>query len=151
MSVKKRVLAVASGGGHWVQLLRIAPAFAEHEVVYVTTIKGYECDVAPRRIHLVNDANRWDKIGLLKMLLRLMWIVVCVRPDVVITTGAAPGYFAIRLGKLIGAKSIWVDSIANSEELSMSGRLASKHADLFLTQWSDLAYEGGPEFRGAVL
>ena len=44
-----------------------------------------------------------------------------LRPDVVITTGAAPGYFAVRIGKLLGARVVWVDSIANAEELSLSG------------------------------
>jgi hypothetical protein len=31
----KKVLAVASGGGHWVQLLRLQPAFVHHKVTYV--------------------------------------------------------------------------------------------------------------------
>jgi hypothetical protein len=74
-----------------------------------------------------------------------------VRPDVVISTGAAPGYFAILFGKKLGAKTIWLDSIANVDELSMSGRAVGKYADLWLTQWEHLATEGGPDFIGAVL
>lgn len=31
------ILAVASGGGHWIQLLRLAPAFAGADVHYATT------------------------------------------------------------------------------------------------------------------
>jgi hypothetical protein len=75
------------------------------------------------------------------------------RPDVVISTGAASGYFALRIGKLFGAKTIWLDSIANAEELSLSGAKVQKHADLWLTQWEHLAnpQEGGPEYKGAVL
>jgi len=68
-----------------------------------------------------------------------------------VTTGAAPGYLAIRLGRLMGAKTIWVDSVANAEELSMSGRLAGRHAGLWLTQWAHLAGRPGPEYRGSVL
>ena len=37
------------------------------------------------------------------------------RPDVIVTTGAAPGYFALRFGKLLGARTIWIDSMANAE------------------------------------
>ena len=33
---RKRVLAVASAGGHWVQLMRLRPAFGEDDVTYVT-------------------------------------------------------------------------------------------------------------------
>jgi hypothetical protein len=43
-----------------------------------------------------------------------------------------------------------VDSIANAEELSLSGRKVRRFADLWLTQWPDLVREGGPEYAGAV-
>jgi hypothetical protein len=69
----------------------------------------------------------------------------------VITTGAAPGYFAIRIGNLFGARTIWVDSIANGEELSLSGQKAGPHAALWLTQWAHLAKAEGPHYRGSVL
>jgi hypothetical protein len=40
--------------------------------------------------------------------------------------------------KLAGARTVWIDSIANSEKLSLSGRLVRKHVDLCLTQWPHL-------------
>ncbi len=148
---RKRVLAVASGGGHWVQLLRVVPAFADQDVAYVTVNRLSRDDVAGARFHLVNDATRWNKFGLALMLVRLLWIMVRERPDVVISTGAAPGYFALRLGRIFGARTIWIDSMANVEQMSMAGRMAGKHADLWLTQWAHLSREGGPEYRGAVI
>jgi hypothetical protein len=72
------------------------------------------------------------------------------RPDVVLSTGAAPGFFALLFGRLLGARTIWLDSIANIEELSMSGRMARRHADLWLTQWPHLARPDGPECAGRV-
>ena len=151
---RKRILAISSGGGHWVELLRLRSAFEGGEVVYVTVQKDYERDVPGCRLHVINDATRWDKFGLFRVALRLFFIMLRERPDVVITTGAAPGYFALRFGRLLRAKTIWLDSIANAEELSMSGRIAGKYADLWLTQWEHLAGaegEGGPECAGAVL
>ena len=52
--------------------------------------------------------------------------------------GAAPGFFAISLARLVGARSVWVDSIANAEELSLSGQKATRVATLTLTQWPSL-------------
>lgn len=147
----KRILAVASGGGHWVQLLRLRPAFEGHDVAFVTVNAAYRSDVADRRFYVVNDATRWNKAALLLQALRLMLILVRERPDVVISTGAAPGYFAIRLARLVGARTVWLDSIANVEHVSMSGEKAGRHAGLFLTQWPHLAREGGPRCEGAVL
>ena len=174
MAKIRRVLAVASGGGHWIQLRRLRPAWEGCAVTYVTTRAGYRHEVArdtaadaaagaaeggpaggpPPGFFVVPDANRWQLGRLLRQLAAIAWIVLRTRPHAVVTTGAAPGYFAIRLGRLVGARTVWVDSIANAEELSLSGRRAGPHADLWLTQWEHLAApEGkpGPCHRGAVL
>lgn len=158
----KRILAVASGGGHWVQLLRLRPAFEGHRVTYVTVRGSYRADVGDARLHVVKDATRWDKVGLVKMAMQLAWILIRVRPHVIISTGAAPGYFAIRFGRLLGAKTIWIDSIANVEEISMTGRIVARFTDMWLTQWQHLedscgvvrrgsTNQSGPRYEGAVL
>lgn len=147
----KRVLAVASGGGHWVQMLRLRPAFEGCRVCFVTVRRDYAADIPGQRLRVINDATRWNKAGLAWMALRLLWIILTERPDVIISTGAAPGYFAFRIGRLLGARTIWVDSIANVEAISMTGELVARHADLWLTQWEHLARPEGPHCRGQVL
>jgi hypothetical protein len=156
MSVKEtrninKVLAVASSGGHWVQLRRVVPAFADSEVVYVTVLKSYRSEVPENRFYQVNDATRWNKFGLIMLAIRLAWIVGKERPAVVISTGAAPGYFALILGRWFGARTIWIDSMANIEHLSMSGSRVGRYADLWLTQWPHLARTEGPHYAGSVL
>ena len=101
--------------------------------------------------YAVNDATRWDKIGLLKLALHLLWILITVRPKIVVSTGAAPGYLALRIAKILRIRTVWIDSIANVEELSMSGAMAGRVADLWLTQWPHLAKSGGPYYSGSVL
>lgn len=152
LAKKIKVLALSSGGGHWVQLLRLRPAFAGCEVVFATVKEGYRSDLAPdAHFQVIPDANRWNKLGLIRVLFALFKLLWQERPDVVISTGAAPGYFAIRLGNLFGARTIWVDSVANGEELSLSGQKAGPHAALWLTQWEHLAKPNGPHYRGSVL
>lgn len=147
----KKVMLVSSSGGHWVQLNRLLPAFEGCEKIFVTTEPGYRTTVGDSRFLLVPDASRWNKIRVIWLALVTLKHILTVRPDVVVTTGAAPGYFAMLFGKKFGAKTIWLDSIANVEELSMSGKMAGKYADLWLTQWEHLAVPGGPQFVGAVL
>ena len=157
----KKILAIASGGGHWIQLLRMRPAWNGHHVTYATTMAGLggslmedamaRGQAAPGYV-VLPDANRWQKIKLVLLILRIALLLVRVRPDFVVSTGAAHGYFALRIGRLLGAKTIWIDSIANADEMSLSGRLARPHADRWLTQWEHLATpETGAEFEGAVL
>ena len=147
----QRILLVASGGGHWVQLLRLQEAWQDQDVAYVTVQPSYQSQVPGKRFYCVKDATRWDRGGLLKMVAQVAWVVLRERPDVVITSGAAPGFVALRLGKLLGARTVWLDSIANVEALSLSGQRVSQFADLQLTQWPHLEAPDGPSFRGAVL
>jgi UDP-N-acetylglucosamine:LPS N-acetylglucosamine transferase len=146
----QRVLAVASSGGHWVQLRRMTPAFEDHDVAYLTTDEGHRSEVGQARFHVVNDANRWNKFALARCALKVLWVLLRERPTVVISTGAAPGYLAIRFARMMGARTAWIDSVANVEELSMSGQMASETADLCLTQWPHLA-GGRIQYLGAVL
>ena len=99
----------------------------------------------------MNDATRWNKLSMVALALRLVWIMAKEKPGVVISTGAAPGYFALLLGRWFGARTIWIDSMANIEHISMSGARVGRYADLWLTQWPHLAKSEGPHYAGGVL
>lgn len=148
---KPRVLAIASRGGHWIELLRLREAWQDADVTYVTTDADYRSMVPGARFRLVTEANRDSKLKLVLLMFQVLWLLLRLRPTAIVTTGAAPGYFAIRLGRLLRIRTMWVDSIANAEELSLSGQLASRYADVTLTQWSHLAAEGTIQYRGAVI
>lgn len=148
---RPRVLAVASGGGHWVQLLRLRPALEGCEVTFVTVRDSYRSQVPGSDFIAVNDATRWNKLSLLRLAFRMYRIVRSLRPDVIVSTGAAPGYFALRFGRWFGARTLWIDSIANAEEVSLSGRRISSHVDAAFTQWGHLSDTPGFRHRGAVL
>lgn len=149
--MKMRILAISSGGGHWIELLRLRTAFTGHDLVLATVGVANHIDAGDARFYTLQDVTRWNKIHWPAAILRLLWILLRERPDIVVSTGALPGYFALRIANLFGARTIWVDSIANVDELSMSGRMIAKHADLWLTQWSHLATPNGPHYRGSVL
>lgn len=147
----KRVLAISSGGGHWVQLNRVVSAFEGHDVSFATVDEAYRGDVGAHDFYIVRDATRWSRIGLLVMAAQVLGVVLRVRPDVIISTGAAPGLLAVVFGRLLRARTIWLDSMANVDEVSMSGRLARRFVGLWLTQWPHLATPEGPEYAGQVL
>jgi UDP-N-acetylglucosamine:LPS N-acetylglucosamine transferase len=145
-------MAVSSGGGHWIQLRRLAPAFENLDLVYVSVDPARPADLEAAAYRVVRDATRRDRIGVLVLVSQMAWILLRERPAVVITTGAAPGLVAIALAKtFLRSRTIWIDSIANVERLSGSGRLAQRFADHWLTQWEHLAEPGGPAYAGRVL
>lgn len=153
------VMAVSSAGGHFEQLLRLRPSWANMPVTYVTTdplsrvrvMEDANPDGPKIAFKTVVEANRWQKFRLLRQFLGLLWIIVTTRPDVIITTGAAPGGFALVIGRVLRIRTVWVDSMANADQMSGTGEKVRRFADLWLTQWAHLATEDGPDFRGTVL
>jgi UDP-N-acetylglucosamine:LPS N-acetylglucosamine transferase len=149
---RRKILAVASGGGHWVELRRVVPAFGDLDVVFVSTDPETDNDLSAYRYHAVRNATRRDSLGFAVLGWQMLRILRRERPEVVVTTGAAPGLIALALAKLLlRSRTIWIDSLAQSESMTLSGRLARPVADAWLVQWAHLAQPGGPYFWGAVL
>ena len=131
--------------------MRLRPAFDGQHATYVTTNADYAADVPGSPLLVVKDANRNEPLNLVRSALQMSVHILKARPDVVISTGAAPGLFGIMFGRLLGAKTIWIDSIANAETVSMSGRIATRVANIVLTQWPHLATDKGPQHHGSIL
>lgn len=133
------------------QLMSLRRTWEGLPVVYSTVSADYAADVQPAPFFVIADGNMQEKLSLLRTLATVLTLIIRVRPSVVISTGAAPGYFAIIFGKLMGARTVWIDSIANGDELSLSGRKVRRFADAWLTQWPHLATSNGPYYEGSVL
>ena len=147
-----KVMAVASGGGHWVELRRLMPAFAGSEVLYVSTEPVADADLAPARYYRVTNVTRKSRLAFARTVCEIFAIVRRERPEVVVTTGAAPGFVALVLAKLLcGSRTVWIDTVAYTEGVSLSGRLVRPFADAWLVQWPHLAKPGGPDYWGSVL
>lgn len=143
---------MASGGGHWIQLQRLRPAFEGCDVTFVSVYADYAEDVPGERFYAVRDITRMSIGNLFVLVPQLLRILIKERPKVVVTTGSFPGLICLALAKtLFGARTMWIDSIANCERLSSSGKRARFFADQWLTQWPELAGEDGPAYWGAVL
>ena len=149
--MRRRVLAVASGGGHWQQMMLMRPAFDGHEVTYVTTMEGLPEQFGATPAHIVPDCNRHEWLSTLRCMVALSSLILRKRPHVVMSTGALPGVIALTLGKLVRARTIWVDSMANAERMSSSGKMARHVADLWLSQWEHVAEETGAGYAGSVI
>lgn len=145
-----KILAVASKGGHWVQLMRMKPAYEGHDVTYLSTDHRYSEQIGSP-VLAVADGNRQQKLLALWMLIQVSAHVIRLRPEIIITTGAAPGLAAIVAGRLFNARTVWIDSLANAEKLSMCGRLARYCSTTCVTQWDHLGDGRNIHYWGAVL
>jgi hypothetical protein len=147
----------ASAGGHTDQLLSLGKhvdLWPASPALYVTTLDILAAKYAAtgKRVYVIGECDRRKLSaipGVIWRSLRCAWIE---RPHVVVTTGSMPLVVFCLWAKLLGAKIVWIDSVANTDGLSMSGRLARRFADLCLTQWPEVAqHEWGVEYAGQLI
>ena len=137
---KLRICLAASAGGHLTQLLKLSESWREHEVFYVSTLKSVTQKLQKLgRCYITGECNRQYPIRTLRVLKNCIKIILKEKPNVIISTGAAPSCLLCIVGKMFGAKIVWIDSIANAERLSLSGRIIRPFANLVLTQWPEVA------------
>lgn len=148
--VSARVLCASSTGGHLSEMQQLLPALRDKDLILLTSRAGDAGSVPGHRHHAVREASRWSRTKGLATFLQVLWAVLRFRPDVVLSTGAAPGFFAAVAGRILGSRVIWVDSLANVSEVSLAGRLAQRFAHAFFVQWADLA-DANRRFSGRLI
>src|SRR5947209_18938124 len=91
---RHRILAVASAGGHWVQLARLSEAFAASDTLYVTTVAGETAASGDRPVARVSDGSRNEPWRLLAAGLQVCLLTLPFRPHAVLPPRPGPGYLA---------------------------------------------------------
>ena len=146
------VLAYGSKGGHWDQLMLLRSAFDGVGVMtFATTDVQLASAYDVERCVELRDYSRSKPLAILMGFAETFALVYRLRPDVLVSTGAAPGLLLLLWARVFGAHTIWIDSIANAEKLSLSGSLARFCANRVVTQWQHLASDGKAEYWGSVL
>lgn len=132
-----RVLVVCSAGGHLLEALCAIEGVEMHYELATFRLPHLAPPAGARALHHLTDphVSLWKYAVNALESLRLM---LRVRPQVVLTTGAGIAIPCALLGKLLGARLIFVETVAVVGHLSRTGALLYKFADLFIVQWPDL-------------
>jgi beta-1,4-N-acetylglucosaminyltransferase len=134
----RRLLLVCSPGGHLQQMLALEPAFADLEVSWVT-LPGTDVedllDGRPRELaHGPTNRSLW----MLARNIPLAWRVIRARdPDAIVSTGAGVSVPFFWVGRLLGRRCVYVESLTRLDSVSLSGRLIYPFASEFFVQWPD--------------
>ncbi len=65
-------------------------------------------------------------------------MIIKYNPDVIITTGAHTGGIFVTVGKILGKKTIYIESMAKVKEISKTGKFVYNKVDRFFGQWREL-------------
>jgi beta-1,4-N-acetylglucosaminyltransferase len=144
---------VCSHGGHFTETLQILDAFQDHQIFFATYHSSRQEDV--RRIA---PAYFTDNIGVSvwRMFKASFWalgILLRERPQVLVSLGAEIALPFFYLAKLLGIKTIFIESWCRVENLSLTGKLVYPIVDEFWVQWPQLLEVCGPKahYNGAVI
>jgi UDP-N-acetylglucosamine:LPS N-acetylglucosamine transferase len=82
-------------------------------------------------------SNRSIK-ALLINLYRAIRILRKERPDLIISSGAAPAIPFFWVGKLMGAKTIYIEVFDRIDKSTIAGKLCYPVTDAFIVQWEEM-------------
>ena len=136
-----KICLVFSDGGHFTEMREIMPAFKGHDVFYVT-IKSKSTENLTNTYYLkqVLGSNMIHRIiSRLIFTIQSLIIVLKESPIIIVSTGAGVAVPLFYIGKLLGTKVIFIESICRINDLSLTGKIIYPIADLFLVQWEKLA------------
>jgi beta-1,4-N-acetylglucosaminyltransferase len=133
------LLLVCSTGGHLQQLLALRDAWGGYTRVWVTFDKSDARSLLrdERVVFAHGPTNRSVK-NLFRNLVVAWRTLRDVRPQVVLTTGAGVAVPFAWVGRLRGARLVYVESFTRIDEPSLTCRLVAPVADRIYAQWPEL-------------
>jgi len=141
----KKVLFIASTGGHLSELLQLKSMFDKYDYHIVTEKTKSTISLQEKHQNKVNYLVYGTKSNMLTYPFKLLYncfkslfIYLKVRPKVIITTGAHTAGPMCCIGKILGSKIIYIETFANSKSKSATGRIVYWFADLFIVQWESM-------------
>ncbi len=151
MTEKNKIMLVASPGGHFVELSLVAECLQDMHVMIVSTYEEKPSFMHGDEYFQVSDFSRDNAHMMVKVLGECYRILKNHKPKLIVTTGAAPGLMMAIVGRVFGIKSIWIDSIANSQYISLSGKIAKAFGIKVFSQWENVAKSSNSEYHGKLL
>jgi UDP-N-acetylglucosamine--N-acetylmuramyl-(pentapeptide) pyrophosphoryl-undecaprenol N-acetylglucosamine transferase len=142
MTRSRRHLYVASVGGHLTELLLIECQLPTPADAAWVTSRSSQTPGAlrGRRAFFVRPVAPRDWIALIMAAPRLAGALVRFRPTHVFSTGSAIALVPLFLAPFVGARAIYIESLARTEGHSLTGRILSRvHWVDCWTQWHVLA------------
>src|SRR3989338_9101984 len=105
-----KIAIPSSAGGHLTEILQVREAYDKYERFFITVKRRDTEDLAKNeKVYFVDDTGR-SLIGLVKNTISSLKIMSKEKPDVIITTGAGAAIPSCIIGKLLGAKILYIES-----------------------------------------
>ena len=141
----KKVMFISSTGGHFNELMKLEPLFKNYKVTVVTESssnkKKLKNEYKKYNIHFLLKKSKYKIVSLFNLFINCfisLFYFVKYRPKYIVTTGAHTAGPMCCIGKIFGSKIIFIETMANINTPTKTGRIIYKFADLFIVQWEEM-------------
>lgn len=169
---KDCVLFACNEGGHYSQMMALAPLFKNFNSILVTDNTRinekipplnylskieFALGIANKRKSLsdsMKNLNRFSYAsGYLKMFYESFIILLKHRPKVIISTGSNLAVPFIIFGRIMGSKTVYIESRAKVNSRNMSGILVKPFCHKIIVQWPEMLnlYGKKAEYHGILI
>lgn len=134
-----KVGLVGSSGGHLTHLYLLKPFWKDRERFWVTFDKEDARSILENEIFYpcYYPTNRNLK-NLIKNTILAFKILRKERPDIIVSSGAAVAVPFFYLGKIFGAKTVYIEVFDRIDAPTMTGKLVYPVTDRFIVQWEEM-------------
>lgn len=142
---KRKVLFIASTGGHLNELMQLKTLFKKYDYHIVTentkVDKSLKNKYGNKMSFLIYGTKKYPISYIFKFIANCfisLYYFFKYQPEVIVTTGTHTAGPMCYLGKIFGSKIIYIETFANRNRKTATGRLVYPIADLFIVQWEEL-------------
>ena len=142
---KRRVLFIASTGGHLNELLQLSPMFKNldyHLITEKTKSNMYLKDEYKNKVNYLIYGTKHHMLTypfkLLANCFISLYLYLKIHPDYIITTGVHTAGPMCCIGKIFGSRVIYIETFANMVTKTATGKLLYPISDKFIVQWESM-------------
>ena len=145
-----KICLVCSHGGHLAEMLHLKEAFEGHETFFITYDSARTRELE-RKYLLRNIGN--NPFLMAYTFLLTFSILLRERPRVIVSTGSEIAIPAFYLARILGIKTIFIESWTRVVQPTGTGRIVYPVSDVFLVQWERLLTKYGKKakYEGAIV
>lgn len=144
----KKVIFIASTGGHLNELLQLSPSFKKYDYTLITEKTKSTVGLVkkhPDRVKYLIPGT-YTTLGaklvypfkFLGNCIKSLYYFFKIKPDVVVTTGTHTAVPMCYIAHFFKKKVIFIETFANSSSKTLSGRMVYPIADHFIVQWESM-------------
>ena len=140
-----KVMFISSTGGHFSELMQLKQLFKKYDYYIVTEktktnteLKEQHNNKIAYLVYGTKDHMLLYPFKFIYNCFKSLYLYLKIRPKVIVTTGTHTAVPMCYIAKLFGTKVVFIETFANMETKTLSGKLVYPIADVFIVQWKSM-------------